>query len=128
MPAQHLLTIDVVWRLQLFLSLLSLVLSWRCFVPTVALPIALRRQPQAISFVEKRKYHAINNNCIHTTDFLGRVLTLGALRNGPLIYDALVGSVPQQDHPMLLMFFLMTQLSWYDSSEFTSDTLTSFRE
>lgn len=30
-----------------------------------------------------------------------------------MIYDTLAGKVPQQDHPMLLMFFLMTQISWY---------------
>ena len=67
---------------------------------------------QAILFVQSRKYHAVYNNCIKTTDFLCRVLTRGAIRNGPLIYDALAGDVPSQDHPMLLMFFLMTQLSW----------------
>lgn len=67
---------------------------------------------QAVAFVEARQYHAINNNCIHNTDFLCRVLTRGRLRNGPLVYDALAGSVPEQDHPMLLMFFLMTRLSW----------------
>lgn len=67
---------------------------------------------QAIQFVQSREYHAIHNNCIHNTDFLCRVLTGGRIRNGPLIYDAIAGEVPEEDHPMLLMFFLMTQLSW----------------
>ena len=40
------------------------------------------------------------------------VLAGGRLRNAPLIYDALAGTVPEQDHPLLMMFFLMTQLSW----------------
>ena len=67
---------------------------------------------QAISFVEGRQYNAFLNNCIQNTDFLVRVLTGGAVRNAPLIFDALCGHVPPQDNPMLLMFMLMTRMSW----------------
>ena len=70
---------------------------------------------QAITFAQTRKYHAIYNNCIKTTDFFCRVLTKGKVRDGPLIYDALAGTVPDKDHPMLLMFLLMTNLSWWAS-------------
>ena len=68
---------------------------------------------QAVSFVESRLYNAFLNNCIQNTDFLIRVLTGGAVRNAPLIFDALCGHVPPQDNPMLLMFMLMTRMSWY---------------
>ena len=74
--------------------------------------IAFRLSLQALKFAEGRKYHAVNNNCIHNTDFFCRVLTEGRVRNAPIIYDAVAGRVPEQDHPMLLMFFLMTRLSW----------------
>lgn len=67
---------------------------------------------QAVEFCESRPYHAFANNCIQTTDFLVRVLTGGRVRSAPLIYDALCGSVPAQGNPMLLMFMLMTRLSW----------------
>ncbi len=68
---------------------------------------------QAIRFAESRKYDAINNNCIQNTDFFCRILTSGKVRNAPMIYDLLAGKIPEQDHPMLLMFFLMTRLSWW---------------
>ncbi|CAK0785920.1 hypothetical protein CVIRNUC_009133 [Coccomyxa viridis] len=69
---------------------------------------------EAVSFVESRLYNAFLNNCIQNTDFLVRVLTGGAVRNAPLIFDALCGHVPPQDNPMLLMFMLMTRMSWFD--------------
>ena len=71
---------------------------------------------QAVSFVESRLYNAFQNNCIQNTDFLVRVMTGGAVRNAPLIFDALCGHVPPQDNPMLLMFMLMTRMSWCVSS------------
>ena len=67
---------------------------------------------QAVKFCESLPYHAFTNNCIQNTDFLVRVLTGGRVRNAPLAYDALCGSVPEQDNPMLLMFMLMTGISW----------------
>ena len=67
---------------------------------------------QAMKFAESRKYHAINNNCIQNTDFFCRIITNGSIKNAPMIYDLLAGKIPEQDHPMLLMFFLMTRLSW----------------
>ncbi len=73
---------------------------------------------QAVSFVESRLYNAFLNNCIQNTDFLVRVLTGGAVRNAPLIFDALCGHVPPQDNPMLLMFMLMTRMSWYATPTF----------
>ena len=67
---------------------------------------------QAIDFAQSRKYHAFANNCIQNCDFLVRVLTAGSVRNAPLVFDALCGVVPPQDNPMLVMFMLMTGLSW----------------
>ena len=37
--------------------------------------LTLLVDPQALKFAGSQQYHAINNNCIHTTDFLCRVLT-----------------------------------------------------
>ena len=34
------------------------------------------------------------------------------LGEGQYRVDALAGKVPEQDHPLLQMFFLMTQMSW----------------
>ena len=89
-----------------------------CFLP-----------PQAVSFVESRLYNAFLNNCIQNTDFLVRVLTGGAVRNAPLIFDALCGHVPPQDNHMLLMFMLMTRMSWYAilASYLRSDSACSIR-
>ena len=67
---------------------------------------------QAVEFAEGRPYHAFANNCIQNCDFLVRALTGGAVRGAPLLYDALCGRVPPQDAPMLLMFMLMTRISW----------------
>ena len=41
-----------------------------------------------------------------------RVLTNGAVRGAPLAFDALCGHAAPQDPPLLLMFMLMTGLSW----------------
>ena len=68
---------------------------------------------QAVEFSQSRLYHAFTNNCIQNTDFFIRALTGGEVRNAPLVYDALCGHVPAQDNPMLVMFMLMTGISWY---------------
>ena len=67
---------------------------------------------QAVEFAQSRQYHAFTNNCIQNTDFFIRALTGGAVRNAPLVHDALCGHVPAQDNPMLVMFMLMTGFSW----------------
>lgn len=41
-----------------------------------------------------------------------RALTKGAVCGAPLIFDALCGHAAAQDPPLLLMFMLMTGLSW----------------
>ncbi len=66
---------------------------------------------QAVEFAQSRQYHAFTNNCIQNTDFFIRALTGGAVRNAPLVHDALCGHVPAQDNPMLVMFMLMTGFS-----------------
>ncbi|EIE18522.1 hypothetical protein COCSUDRAFT_54913 [Coccomyxa subellipsoidea C-169] len=68
---------------------------------------------QAVEFAQSRQYHALTNNCIQNTDFFIRALTGGAVRNAPLVHDALCGHVPAQDNPMLVMFMLMTGFSWF---------------
>ena len=75
-------------------------------------PAYLAPGSQAVEFVQSRQYHAMLNNCIQNCDFLVRALTGGSVRSAPLVYDALCGRVPPQDNPMLLMFMLMTRLSW----------------
>ncbi len=45
-----------------------------------------------------------------------RALTAGEVRGAPLAYDALCGRAAPQDPPLLLMFMLMTRLSWCASS------------
>lgn len=48
---------------------------------------------QALQFAGGTMYHALRNNCICFADFVVRVLTGGAVRGAPLIFDALVGQV-----------------------------------
>ncbi|GLI66386.1 hypothetical protein VaNZ11_010177 [Volvox africanus] len=68
---------------------------------------------QLIAFVESRPYNALRNNCIHFADALVRVLTAGAVRSAPLLYDMSCGSVPAVDNPMLLMMQLMLRIPWF---------------
>jgi hypothetical protein len=51
--------------------------------------------------VEGTRYHALRNNCIAFADFIVRVLTGGAVRGAPLIFDALVGQVRALAEPRL---------------------------
>lgn len=51
------------------------------------------RPPQALAFAEGNPYHALKSNCICFADFVVRVLTGGAVKCAPLIYDLLVGQV-----------------------------------
>ena len=67
---------------------------------------------QAIQFARGRNYNAFVNNCVQATDFFVRIMTKGAVCHAPLLFDALCGQVPEQDPPMLLLFFLMTGVSW----------------
>jgi len=69
---------------------------------------------KVITFVESGGYHALWRNCIHACDLMLRVLTAGAVINGPLLYDVLAGEVPQVDEPMVMMLQLMLQRSWFD--------------
>ncbi|KAK9822006.1 hypothetical protein WJX81_008689 [Elliptochloris bilobata] len=78
------------------------------------LPLNHPRVQEALEFAQGRAYHALANNCISTSDFLVRVLTNGVVRGAPLVFDALCGHAAAQDSPLLLMFMLMTQLSWFD--------------
>jgi len=68
---------------------------------------------EAIAFCGRRKYHALDNNCIHNTDFLVRVLTGGLVRSAPLLYDAHAGKVPKEDPPMLVMIGFILKRTWF---------------
>lgn len=67
---------------------------------------------QAVEFAGRNRYHAIKNNCINFADFFTRILTQGAVLGAPLLYDAICGSIPAQDNPLVVMLMLMTGLSW----------------
>ena len=56
-------------------------------------PSSLCPAAQALRFAEGRPYQALLNNCIAFADFAVRVLTGGAVRSAPLLFDALVGRV-----------------------------------
>ncbi|GAX85781.1 hypothetical protein CEUSTIGMA_g13196.t1 [Chlamydomonas eustigma] len=86
---------------------------------------------KVITFIETGGYHALWRNCIHACDLMTRVLTAGAVINGPLLYDIIVGEVPQIDDPRVLMLQLMLQRSWFDvcdgskfMKEILADTIT----
>lgn len=54
------------------------------------------------------------NNCIAFADFMAGVLTGGTVRGLPLIFDALAGSFPAVDPPLLPMMIAMVGLpSWH---------------
>ena len=59
------------------------------------LPLVLLPHVKAINFIESSSYHALWRNCIHAADLLLRVMTGGALRNGPILYDLIAGEVPK---------------------------------
>mmetsp|Transcript_38733 Transcript_38733/g.109542 ORF Transcript_38733/g.109542 Transcript_38733/m.109542 type:complete len:395 (+) Transcript_38733:206-1390(+) len=83
---------------------------------------------EAMEFVNSKRYHAINNNCIHVTDFLVRVLTGGLVKFSPLLYDSVCGSVPSVDPPMLMMVPLLMQRTWHqicDGSNLMKEFLVS---
>lgn len=48
---------------------------------------------QALDFAQAGRYHALRSNCIAFADYACRVLTGGAVRGAPLIFDLLVGQV-----------------------------------
>ncbi|EFN56517.1 expressed protein [Chlorella variabilis] len=73
-----------------------------------------RHVRQALQFAGGTMYHALRNNCICFADFVVRVLTGGAVRGAPLIFDALVGQVPVADSPLLALLELTMQMSWHD--------------
>ncbi len=86
-----------------------------CRMPYALYPVsyALCLLPQALAFAATRPYHALTNNCIHFADLAVRVLTNGAVRGAPLLYDMACGAVPSFDNPMLLMMQMMLRLSWW---------------
>lgn len=59
--------------------------------PFLPLPSPFPRQ--ALAFAEATPYHALRSNCICFADFAVRVLTGGAVKCAPLIFDLLVGQV-----------------------------------
>ncbi|GAB4818448.1 hypothetical protein N2152v2_005494 [Parachlorella kessleri] len=69
---------------------------------------------KALRFAERQPYQALRNNCIAFADFCVRVLTGGAVRSAPLIFDAVVGKVPPQDSPLLGFLYMTTQLTWFN--------------
>ncbi|GLC68606.1 hypothetical protein PLESTF_000713400 [Pleodorina starrii] len=85
---------------------------------------------QLVCFAESRPYHALTNNCIHFADAAVRLLTAGAVRGAPLLYDIKCGSVPAVDNPMLLMMQLMLRMPWFlvvDGSPLTAAFLEHLR-
>ena len=56
-----------------------------------------------------------------------RVLTNGAVRGAPLTFDALCGHAAPQDPPLLLMFMLMTGMSWRAARLCTSQLHTGWK-
>jgi hypothetical protein len=67
---------------------------------------------QALALAESRPYNILRNNCIHFADAMTRLLTGGAVRSAPLVYDLVAGQVPPVDPPVVLMAQAMLQLPW----------------
>ncbi|KAG2493415.1 hypothetical protein HYH03_008540 [Edaphochlamys debaryana] len=65
-----------------------------------------------IAFAEAQKYHAILRNCIHFADVAVRLLTAGAVRAAPQLYDNVCGAVPPVDNPALMFMQLMFKMPW----------------
>ena len=78
--------------------------------PNPPRPPPIPRQA-ALDFLQGKPYHALKNNCIAAADFLVRVLTAGAVKSAPLIYDLLAGDVPEEDNMLLGMMTGMLGLS-----------------
>ncbi|KAL4451457.1 hypothetical protein ABPG75_007119 [Micractinium tetrahymenae] len=72
---------------------------------------------QALAFAEATPYHALKSNCICFADFAVRVLTGGAVKGAPLIFDLLVGQVPPVDSPLLTLLGMTTELRWHDVTD-----------
>ena len=72
---------------------------------------------EAIDFASKQQYNVIECNCIAFSDFVTRILTNGAVKNVPLIYDHLVGTVPSVDNPMLSTMLAMMGMNWFDVTD-----------
>lgn len=72
---------------------------------------------QALDFAASKAYSVIKNNCIAVADFTVRVLTGNRVKNSPLIFDYLVGSVPEMDSPLLPMLQVMTQMTWFNIAD-----------
>lgn len=71
----------------------------------------------AVAFASARPYHAAANNCIAVADFLARVLTGGAVRGAPLVFDALVGCVPLADSTALAAASEAMGVTWFDIAD-----------
>lgn len=80
-------------------------------------PLKADHVQRAVRFAEGRVYQAMHNNCIAFADFIVRVLTGGRVRSAPLLFDALCGTVPPVDSPLLPVLQMMTQLTWFDVTD-----------
>jgi len=72
---------------------------------------------QALTFARGKAYQVMKNNCISFADFCIRCLTGNKVKNAPLLFDHLVGKVPEIDSPMLPLLQMMTQMSWFDVTD-----------
>ena len=80
-------------------------------------PIDSSHVKQALEFAASKAYSVIRNNCIAVADFVVRVLTGNRVKNSPLVFDKIVGTVPEIDSPMLPMLQMMTQMTWFDIAD-----------
>jgi hypothetical protein len=71
----------------------------------------------ALRFASKKAYQVMKNNCIAFADFICRCLTGNKVKNAPLVFDYLVGKVPEVDSPLLPLFLMMTQMSWFNVAD-----------
>lgn len=65
---------------------------------------------QALAFAEANPYHALKSNCICFADFAVRVLTGGAVKCAPLVFDLMVGQV---GGPLLTGGCMAFKGSWF---------------
>ncbi|KAL4441079.1 hypothetical protein ABPG77_010510 [Micractinium sp. CCAP 211/92] len=80
-------------------------------------PLEAAHVQKALAFAEATPYHALKSNCICFADFAVRVLTGGAIKCAPLVFDLMVGQVPPVDSPLLALLGMTTGLSWQDVAD-----------
>lgn len=76
-------------------------------------PLDAEHIQHAMNFAAGKAYQVMKNNCIAFADFIVRCFTGNAVKNAPLLFDYLVGKVPEQDSPLLPLLQMMTQMSWF---------------